>query len=232
MTDWRRVGLDNCFLLRTLRLYSFENNILKVRVSGDLPSKSSPIEAVETMKEVINLISTDLNFKDVEYFTISNFSIIFLADDKILKVFNRQPSSMIAQYDFAKSVVGENIPGLVKYFDTWISKSININGRVSEGPVYAILMQKCQELTKFEKNLFNNFHSILKLDKKSSSITKEEMMRVLNNESDRKYLINEFIDLFFSLRGKVILDDFRGDNLGRIDGNLVHFDPMSRVGFS
>lgn len=231
LSDWGKVGLRNCFLLEDLMSFKYVDNILQVRKSGFMPIQSTAAEAINTFKCVIDDIKKDLNLSEIKYYKISNFAIIFIADNMILKVFSDRLSNIINEYEFAKSMVGEKINGLVEYKETWVSKCKSINGRLMEGPVYAILMEKCDELNDEDRSLFNKFHSVLKLDKKSKTITKEEMFSTLKGITDQIYLVNEFVELFFELKGKVELDDFRGDNLGRVNGELTHFDPMCREGF-
>lgn len=231
-SDWKKVGLRNCFLLQDLMLYEYVDDILQVRTNGFMPVESTTDESINTFKCVIDDIKKDLNLNEIKYYKISNFAIIFIADNMILKVFSDRLSDIINEYKFAKSMVGKKINGLVEYKETWVSKCKFINGKLMDGPIYAILMEKCDELNDKDKSLFNKFHSVLKLDKKSKTINKEEMLYTLKGLTDQIHIVNEFVDLFFELKGKVELDDFRGDNLGRVEGKLTHFDPMNRDGFS
>ncbi len=116
---------------------------------------------------------------------------------------------------------------LHRYYKVWNSETLTFMGK-RPGPFYAILMEKCDELPEKEKSLFNKFHQILKLDRTSSKITKNDMLEKLKANSTKEELIDDFVNLFFSLKSVVCLDDFRGDNLGRINGQLIHFDPMDR----
>jgi hypothetical protein len=223
LTDWKE---NNNSELDYLRNFSILDDY-SLTFSNDKDSKS---KTISKFKKIIDKICNDMNIKDITYLGMSNYSTIFLCDDMILKFFSNRRSHSIDEYNMAREFIGKDIPGLVRYYKVWNSEILNFMGK-RPGPFYAILMEKCDELTEKEKSLFNRFHKILELDRKSSKITKNDMLEKLKASSNQDELIDDFVNLFFTLKGVVCLDDFRGDNLGRIDGQLIHFDPMDRSMF-
>ncbi len=220
--DWRE---NNSDVLDDLRDYSLlDSGLFSFSMNRDSKSKT-----VTKLKKILDEICSDMDVKDIAYLKLSNYAIIFLCDNMILKFFSNRWSHSIDEYNMVKRFIGKDIPGLVKYYKVWNSESKTYKGN-KPGPFYAILMEKCDELSELEKSLFNKFHEILNLDKTSNKITRDEMLEKLKKYSDENKMIDEFVNLFFSLKGIVQLDDFRGDNLGRVDGKLTHFDPMDRSG--
>jgi hypothetical protein len=222
LSDWKKIGSDALDDLREVGIA--EDGLLYF--TQDRESKT---KTISKLRKIIKNICIDLNISNINYWKMANFSTIFLCDNMVLKFFSNRWSHSIDEYNMVTKFINKDIPGLVKYYKVWNSNCKTIRGN-RPGPFYAILMERCDDLSESERMLFNKFHYILNLDKTSNKITKEEMLEKLNNFSQTE-LINEFVDLFFLLKGVVSLDDFRGDNLGRVGGKLIHFDSMDRRGF-
>lgn len=220
LTDWK---IKNNFALEDLRNFSILEDYL-LAFSSHRDSKS---KTISKFKIILDKICNDMNIKDITYLGMGNYSTIFQCDGMILKFISDRWTHSVDEYKMAREFIGKDIPGLIKYYKVWNSERLSKR----PGPFYAILMEKCDELTEKEKSLFNKFHKILELDRKSSKITKSDMLRELKAISNQYELIDDFVNLFFTLKGFVCLDDFRGDNLGRINGELIHFDPMDRTMF-
>jgi hypothetical protein len=222
--DWKVFENDTLDDLRNYQLN--EDGSLSFSMKTD--SKSITINKLE---KLIQNLSNEMDILNVTYWKMSNFSNIFICDENILKFSSNRLEHSVDEWKMANKFVGKDIPGLVKYYKTWHSNVITPRNGKRPGPFYAILMQRIDELEQSETKLFNKFYETLKLDETSKSITKESMLIKLSQNFTQNELINEFVELFFLLKGIVPLDDFRGDNLGRVDGKLTHFDPMDRGEF-
>lgn len=190
--------------------------------------------AVNNIIKILNQIKKDFNIKDIEYLKVSNYGIVFIVDsDKILKISSTSDINGYESYSICKNLLNNPVDGMIDIYNIWRIKLEDSNGGLKNGPIYAVLMKKCDILSKDETNLFNKFHDILNLGyrwqiKNHKHMSEKEMSEKLN-KFDKKY-VDEYINLYNKLKDKNIpLDDLRGDNLGRINGELVHFDAMDRT---
>jgi hypothetical protein len=190
--------------------------------------------AVNNIIKILNQIKKDFNIKNIEYLKVSNYGIVFIVDsDKILKISSTNDINGYESYSICKNLLNNPVDGMIDIYNIWRIKLEDSNGGLKNGPIYAVLMKKCDILSRDETNLFNKFHDILNLGyrwqiQKHKHMSEKEMSEKLN-KFDKKY-VDEYINLYNKLKDKNIpLDDLRGDNLGRINGELVHFDAMDRT---
>jgi hypothetical protein len=190
--------------------------------------------AVNNIIKILNQIKKDFNIKDIEYLKVSNYGIVFIVDsDKILKISSTSDINGYESYSICKNLLNNPVDGMIDIYNIWRIKLEDSNGGLKNGPIYAVLMKKCDILSRDETNLFNKFHDILNLGyrwqiQNHKHMSEKEMSEKLN-KFDKKY-VDEYINLYNKLKDKNIpLDDLRGDNLGRINGELVHFDAMDRT---
>lgn len=190
--------------------------------------------AVNNIIKILNQIKKDFNIKDIEYLKVSNYGIVFIVDsDKILKISSTSDVNGYESYSICKNLLNNPVDGMIDIYNIWRIKLEDSNGGLKNGPIYAVLMKKCDILSRDETNLFNKFHDILNLGyrwqiQNYKHMSEKEMSEKLN-KFDKKY-VDEYINLYNKLKDKNIpLDDLRGDNLGRINGELVHFDAMDRT---
>jgi len=169
----------------------------------------------------------------VKYMNAGAFGMAFIADgDKIIKL-----TSNADEAAEVKGLIGKIIPGCVEYYDIVYSKKFDI---------WAILMQKSESLTKKEEKIFSllieyPFTDIENINQDSlfknptfDNLTLKKLHKQCNSEigniskSEFKSYIKEYIELHHKLdKNEISTNDLHTGNMGRLNGELVHFDIMS-----
>ena len=178
-------------------------------VMGSITNKNANLN--DLMKKLVKRFKIE----KVKYMNAGAFGMAFIADvDKIIKLTSNRDEAAEA-----KDLIDKKVPGCIEYYDIVYSKKFDI---------WAILMQKCENLSKkeekifsllldtgfhnddFDKDLISDIASILKL-------SKEELMSFSKE-------LSELIDKLEE--NEISIGDLHTGNMGRLDDELVHFDIM------
>jgi hypothetical protein len=196
-------------------------------VMGNITDKDANLN--DLMEKLVKRFKVE----KVKYMNAGAFGMAFIADgDKIIKL-----TSNADEAAEVKGLIGKIIPGCVEYYDIVRSKKFDI---------WAILMQKSESLTKKEEKIFSllieyPFTDIENINQDSlfknptfDNLTLKKLHKQCNSKigniskSEFKSYINEYIELHHKLeKNEISTQDLHVGNMGRLDGELVHFDIMA-----
>ena len=178
------------------------------------------------LNDLMEKLVKRFNVEKVKYMNAGAFGMAFIADDnKIIKL-----TSSADEAAEVKGLIGKIIPGCVEYYDIVYSKKFDI---------WAILMQKSESLTKKEEKIFRllieyPFTDIENINPTFDNLTLKKLHNRCNSKigniskSELKSYINEYVELHHKLeKNEISTQDLHTGNMGRLDGELVHFDIMS-----
>ena len=188
-------------------------------VMGNISDKDANLN--DLMEKLVKRFKVE----KVKYINAGAFGMAFIADgDKIIKL-----TSSPSEAAEVKGFIGRNIPGCVKYYDIVRSKKFDI---------WAILMQKCENLSKKEEKIFSllfeegldNFDED-DLDS-GQNFSKDQINDIASDLRLSKKELMSFIRELRNLKDKldkneISTNDLHTGNMGRLNGELVHFDIMS-----
>ena len=184
----------------------------------------------DNLNEIIKMLKKDFNFNNIEYAGEGFHGITFIVDnDKAIKLTNNED-----EIRGIENLVGEDIPGVIHYYDIKEYPKYNM---------YAILMDKIDLLPEEQASLYSimasqegNFSDSqfwIDYDENQDELIQQLSMDV-NDETgltiDDDEII-EYIDSYRELVYKleengVSTEDLHGENIGKINDELVHFDIM------
>lgn len=169
------------------------------------------------LNDLMKKLVKRFNVEKVKYMNAGAFGMAFIADgDKIIKL-----TSSADEAAEVKGLIGKIIPGCVKYYDIVYSKKFDI---------WAILMQKSESLTKKEEKIFSFLfgYNVELIDKDRIEDIRKEMSGITITKSELRSYVEEIVNLKNKLESNDIsTQDLHVGNMGRLDGELVHFDIMS-----
>lgn len=180
-------------------------------VMGNISDKDA------NLNDLMEKLVKRFNVEKVKYMNAGAFGMAFIADgDKIIKLTsNRSEAAEV------KSLIGKEMPGCVEYYDIVYSKKFDI---------WAILMQKSESLTKKEEKIFSFLfgYNVELIDKDRINDIRKEMSGITITKSELRSYVEEIVNLKNKLESNEIsTHDLHVGNMGRVDGELVHFDIMS-----
>lgn len=183
-------------------------------VMGNISDKDA------NLNDLMEKLVKRFNVEKVKYMNAGAFGMAFIADDdKIIKLTSSRDEAAEV-----KGLIGKIIPGCIKYYDIVRSKKFDI---------WAILMQKCESLTKKEEKIFSLLLNIGKSSFRNiDEFDKDQISDIANKlRLSKKELMSfgrELSDLIDKLEyNEISTNDLHVGNMGRLDGELVHFDIMS-----
>jgi len=188
-------------------------------VMGSIVNKDANLN--DLMKKLVKRFKIE----KVKYMNAGAFGMAFIADgDKIIKLTsNRDEAAEV------KGLIDKKVPGCIEYYDIVYSKKFDI---------WAILMQKCENLSKKEEKIFS-----LLFEEGLDNFDEDDLDRGQNFSKDRindiaselrlsKEELMSFIRELVELKDKlesndISIGDLHTGNMGRLDDELVHFDIMA-----
>jgi len=188
-------------------------------VMGSIANKDANLN--DLMKKLVKRFKIE----KVKYMNAGAFGMAFIADgDKIIKLTsNRDEAAEV------KGLIDKKVPGCIEYYDIVYSKKFDI---------WAILMQKCENLSKKEEKIFSllfeegldNFDED-NLDR-SQNFSKDRINDIASELRLSKEELMSFIRELVELKDKlesndISIGDLHTGNMGRLDDELVHFDIMA-----
>lgn len=176
-----------------------------------------------SLPDLLEKLCKRFNVKKVKYKACGVFGMAFLADDnKVIKL-----TSSKAEASDVNQLIGKEIPGCVNYFDIVYSKKFDI---------YCILMERVEVLKGKEKKMISEIIDTIYTypnysDKEViESAAMDEYGNPQFSPDKLKIYLTELKQLESKLKSAgVSVDDIHSDNLGRRNGELVHFDVMSET---
>jgi len=188
-------------------------------VMGNISDKDANLH--DLMKKLVKRFKVE----KVKYMNAGAFGMAFIADgDKIIKLTsNRSEAAEV------KGLIDKKVPGCIEYYDIVYSKNFDI---------WAILMQRTESLTKKEKEIFNllidnGFDNFDEEDlDRGQNFTKNQISDIASQLGLSKKGLMSFIKELVELKDKlesndISTNDLHSGNMGRLNGELVHFDIMS-----
>lgn len=183
-------------------------------ISGRIDPKFVEVkDPIDTLKVIIEKICKEMGLVDkVRYLNAGSYGMAFKVGSKVIKLTsNRSEAKM------AKDLIGKKIPNVINYYKIkWVRKY----------EIWAILMDLVDTPTKGDKKILDIFDYC----EDWSEVVDEIEDRNIS-KSEAKSLWREYQKLKKSLeKSGIPMDDLHSGNIGRLGGELVHFDIMPETG--
>ena len=192
----------------------------------------------DSFENLINKIKNEFNLKNIKYTAEGNFGMAFYTDDgKVIKL-----TSDEKEINAIKNIVGKDINGVAKYYEIVDFPEYNLS---------AILMDNVERLTPEEISVYTilysnqaNFSDSDFWDLYNKKRTRKKILKQLAEELEEPPSdlgikpveleldeIEEYVEQYKELlttleENNIPTQDLHGGNIGRVDGELVHFDIM------
>lgn len=177
---------------------------------GELTNKKT----TNALEDIIESLVKRFNIKGkVKYINSGTFGMAFVIKDKVIKL-----TSNKSEANIAKGLIGENIPNCVKYYDIIY---------LSDYKIWAILMDKAEKLSKQEKSVVEILTSSFAYTLSDFNKVKDKMSDIKISDDKLKKLWEDYMQMYSSLNdNNISLNDLHEDNIGYLNGTMVHFDIM------
>jgi hypothetical protein len=192
----------------------------------------------DDLAQVIRTLKQDFGFKKIKYVGQGHFGMAFdVGNNKVIKLTGNED-----EIRGIRKVLGKDVPGVVHYYDI---------KHYPDSNVYAILMDKVKSISKKEETIYTviyyemaNHSNSDFWDKYDDEDEREEFLEELIDrlesprpedqlpsfkidENDLVNYIDAYRELLMTLESNnVPTEDLHGENIGRKDNKLIHFDVM------
>lgn len=175
--------------------------------------------ALDTLNYLMNKLSKRFKLNKVKYLNAGAYGMAFISGNKIIKLTSNRSEAAVV-----KGLIKRNIPNTVRYYDIVFIRKYDI---------YAILMDRADKIPVEELQLIDmlcNYASIKDMRSYSFSNFKDSCRDTKGSTlsvEKLKSIYNGYKELLTSLEeNKISTRDLHSENVGYINGKLVHFDIM------
>lgn len=194
----------------------------------------------DDLAQVIRTLKQDFGFKKIKYVGEGHFGMAFdVGNNKVIKLTGNED-----EVRGIRKVLGKDVPGVVHYYDI---------KHYPDSNVYAILMDKVKSISKKEETIYTVIYYEManhsdsdfwdKYDDTDEDIREEFIEELIDrlesprpedqlpsfkiDENDLVNYIDAYRELLMTLESNnVPTEDLHGENIGRKDNKLIHFDVM------